>query len=318
MAARQGIVRSTLGVGAVLGAGTAALGAGLSLGGRESHTLDVWAHFAPLYGLAAIGVLALSILARLPFRRTSLAFGAAALCASAVLVIPEFVRTTGPVAATDAPGQIKVIQINARRANADIARIADWVIAQQPDVVTITEARHDLRDLILRRTGWRTAGAHGDLIIFTPEQYALMNRPRVDADLAFVNATYRRPDGPMEVATTHVGWPTWPETPAQVRGLERAVRALPRDRLILTGDFNATPWSAQLRGLDQGLGLTRRDRAIPTWPARVIGRDWPLPVLPIDHVYAGPGWATVKVERGPNVGSDHYPLIVTLAPASPR
>ncbi len=33
---------------------------------------------------------------------------------------------------------------------------------------------------------------------------------------------------------------------------------------------------------------------------------------------AGPGWATVKVERGPWLGSDHYPLIVTLAPVAQR
>ena len=52
--------------------------------------------------------------------------------------------------------------------------------------------------------------------------------------------------------------------------------------------------------------------------ARLLGRDWPLPVLPIDHVYAGPGWATVSVERGPSIGSDHYPLVVILAPVAPR
>jgi endonuclease/exonuclease/phosphatase (EEP) superfamily protein YafD len=88
--------------------------------------------------------------------------------------------------------------------------------------------------------------------------------------------------------------------------------------MILTGDFNATPWSASLRRTDAALALTRRDRALPTWPARVLGRSWPLPILPIDHVYAGPGWATVKVERGPAFGSDHYPLVVILAPVSPH
>ena len=39
-------------------------------------------------------------------------------------------------------------------------------------------------------------------------------------------------------------------------------------------------------------------------------------VLPIDHVYAGPGWRTVSVQRGPKLGSDHYPVIVTLAPST--
>ena len=42
----------------------------------------------------------------------------------------------------------------------------------------------------------------------------------------------------------------------------------------------------------------------------------PFALLPIDHVYAGPGWRTVRAERGPRLGSDHYPVIVTLAPSS--
>ena len=41
-----------------------------------------------------------------------------------------------------------------------------------------------------------------------------------------------------------------------------------------------------------------------------------FPLLPIDHLYAGPGWATVSVRRGPPLGSDHYPLVVTLAPVA--
>ena len=67
--------------------------------------------------------------------------------------------------------------------------------------------------------------------------------------------------------------------------------------------------------------LIRRDRALFTWPAQQDSRlRWLglFPILPIDHVYAGPGWATVKVERGPRLGSDHYPVIVTLAPVAPR
>lgn len=94
--------------------------------------------------------------------------------------------------------------------------------------------------------------------------------------------------------------------------------ARPRERMILGGDFNASHWSAEVRRLDHSLGLIRRERAVATWPAQVFGQAWPLPFLPIDHIYAGPGWATVKVERGPWLGSDHYPLVVTLAPIAPR
>lgn len=291
----------------------AAAAALLALAGGVLPWLDVFSHLAPLY--LAVGLIA-GAWALATRRGVVVAAAALAAAAGGLLVAPEFARDTGPVAAADAQGTIKVIQINARRSNRDVGRIVDWVVAQQPDVVTINEARHDLRDLLIRRTGWRTAGAHGDLIIFTRQRYLRMNRPRAAKPwtLTFVNASYAGPNGPMELVSAHLEWPTDPRTPAQARDLAAIVGRLPRERMILTGDLNAAPWSAELKRLDQDLGLTRRDRAVPTYPAQLFGRRWPLPFLPIDHIYAGPGWATVKVERGPWIGSDHYPLIVTLAP----
>lgn len=300
---------------AALGAAVAAV---LAQGGRWVWGLDLFAHFAPVYGLVGLASLGLALLTPGAGRRRILAAAAVAVVASGQLVAPEFMRPAGPVAAAGS-GSIKVIQFNMLRRNGDIRRVADWIAAQDPDVVTITEARHDLRDLLYRR-GWHMAGAHGHLIIFTPQRYLVMNRPYVPkrTDLTFVNATYANAGGPMEVFTTHFRWPTDPLAPHQPTGLATAVSQLPRQRMILTGDFNAAPWSFKLRGIDRRLGLTRRDRAVATFPAQILGRPWPLPFLPIDHIYAGPGWATVKVERGPWLGSDHYPLIVTLAPVRPR
>jgi endonuclease/exonuclease/phosphatase (EEP) superfamily protein YafD len=90
--------------------------------------------------------------------------------------------------------------------------------------------------------------------------------------------------------------------------------------MIVTGDFNSTPWSFQRRRWDRAIGIPRRERAVPSWPARNYKRlKWPgMPFLPIDHVYAGPAWATVNVRRGPRLSSDHYPLVVTLAPVAPQ
>ncbi len=298
-----------------LAAATAAL---LAQGGRWSWTLDLFSHFAPIYGLVGLVCLAhVGLLAR-GLRHLGVGAGFAAVLGAAALMAPEYLRPAGPTSAAPA-GTIKVVQFNMQRSNGDLARIADWLATERPDIVTITEARHDLRDCLTRQFGWRTAGAHGDLIIFTPAAYTVMRRPDLPkgVDLTFVNASYAQVGGPVEIVTTRFQWPTNEVTRKQPGGLASVLEQLPRDRMILTGDFNATPWSHQIRALDRSLGLARRDRAVATWPAEVFGRAWPLPILAIDHVYAGPGWATVKVERGPWLGSDHYPLIVTLAPVRP-
>jgi len=309
-------------VGAGLGvvAGAAAACAVLAHGGRFSDRLDLFSHFAPIYLAAALAAALAALAIRTRLRPMTFALAGVAVVASGALIAPEYLRSAGPAAPAEAPGQVKVIQINASQDNADIARIADWVVAQRPDVLTIQEARHDLRDLIYRRTRWRISNRTGDVMIFTPDLRLQMDRKPLPPGswINYVNATYPSRSGAFEVITTHVSWPTDPRRRRVRDDLFQVVGRLPRERMILTGDFNATPWSFVMRRQEAQLGLVRRDRAIATYPAQVLGHDWPLPVLPIDHVYAGSGWATVKVERGPNLGSDHYPLVITLAPVARR
>jgi endonuclease/exonuclease/phosphatase (EEP) superfamily protein YafD len=291
----------------------AAMAAGGGLLAGAVPGLDVLTHLAPVYGAVGLLGLAWTVIAG---RGPVVAAALLAVVASVALILPELRRDTGPAAPPGAPGQIKLIQLNALRTNADVGRVAAWLNAQAPDFVMVAEARTDLRDA-MRRAGWKSAGAGGTQMIFTRERYLMMNRPprRVGA-LTFVNATYATASGPAEALTTHVGWPTRPGLERELARLEEVVTYLPRERMILAGDFNAAGWSREMRRLDRSLGLIRRDRAVATWPAEVLGVRWPLPFAPIDHVYAGPGWATVKVERGPWLGSDHYPLIVTLTPVA--
>lgn len=299
----------------------AALAAGcavLAHGGHVSRTLDILAHLMPLYAIASLLAVLFALWVGANRRKTIMGLGAIGVLACALLSAPEWLRSTGEYASATTPGSIKIIQFNTLRSNTDINRTVDWLIGQRPDVVALSEARHDLRDVLLARTGWKTAGSHGSLMIFTPRQYVKMDRPTLikGSHLTFVNASYVSTSGEMEIVTTHLDWPTRPTFQRQPADLERVVGRLPTERMLLLGDFNSTPWSQALQRLDRRLGLIRRDRAVATYPAEILGRPWPLPFLAIDHIYAGPGWATVKVERGPWLGSDHYPLIVTLAPVA--
>jgi len=289
------------------------IAAGLAVAAIE---VDILAHFAPIWLVAGL-VVALIALAvrRTPLRRFVVVCGAVAVVAGAYLMAPELLRPAEPPTPTGTAGEIKLIQFNAYKHNTDVRRVADWLIAQDPDIVTVQEARHDLRDLLVQRTGWQVAGAKEHVMIFSREPRLRMARPKLPgSDLTFVNATYMSPAGPFEVVTTHLDWPTSRTFQAQHDDLARVAGGLPQDRMIVTGDFNTTPWSDALRRTDATLRLRRVDHALFSWPARLMGRSWPLPVLPIDHVYVGPEWRVVSIDRGPYLGSDHYPLIVVLTP----
>jgi len=309
---------------AVVFASLAAAAAVAAQGGRASPLLDILAQFALALFAGGLVALATSLIVCRWARGPLIVLGLLTVASSGALIAPELIRDTGPSAAADAPGQIKIIQFNALLSNADIGRIVDWVVAQHPDIVTTQETRHDLRDALVTRTGWRVAGAAGDLMIFSREPRLGMNRPALSqtTQLHWVNATYPSASGPYELSTVHLDWPVGPSQVAQWARLAELAHRLPTERMIITGDFNSTPFAFAMRRGERAIGLPRRDRALATFPAKWLADGpirSPVPFLPIDHVYAGRGWETVKVERGPSgLGSDHYPVVVTLAPAARR
>jgi endonuclease/exonuclease/phosphatase (EEP) superfamily protein YafD len=312
------IARTLLGIlGLALAGGCAALGL-LAQGGRFSVQLDVLTHFAPLYlvGAAVGGVLALAGVGTL--RRAGQVAALVAALAASALMAPEFLRDAGPTAPPGSPGEIKVIQVNAWWDNPHPERIAAWLKAENPDIVLMEEVRPAVRKLIVAQTGLEVIGIRTTAHIYSRLPYLGMHRPPLTEQiLTFVNGTYSAGGQPMEVVVARAVWPTSRKSGPQGPFLRQVVSMLPRERMVMGGDFNSTPWSFQRQRDDRLMGLTRRDRAVATWPTGHSGLwSWPapFPLLPIDHIYAGPGWATTGVRRGPRLGSDHYPLIVTLAP----
>jgi len=315
------LIPGALGLALAAGCALAALAA---QGGRVSPALDVLTNLAPLYLAGGVLAGALSAAGLGFLRRAGLALAGLAFVAAAALMAPEFLRATGPTAPANAPGQIKLVELNVWRENPDLDRLAEWLAAEDPDFIVLDESSAALRELIVRRLGrGGVAGYASSLMIFARGPYLQMDRPPIGpgSHLTFVNATYPSASGPLELVAAHTDWPTSSLQGAQSAALAGVVAKLPRRRMILAGDFNSTPWSFRRQTDDATFGLIRRDRALATWPAGHAGpwRGWaPVPFLPLDHIYAGPGWATVAVRRGPRVGSDHYPLVVTLAPVGPR
>jgi endonuclease/exonuclease/phosphatase (EEP) superfamily protein YafD len=80
--------------------------------------------------------------------------------------------------------------------------------------------------------------------------------------------------------------------------------------VIAFGDLNATPWSASYRRFRREAGLES------AYPGALGPASWPsaspVALLPIDHVLAR-GYEVASGARGPDLGSDHYPVLVRLA-----
>jgi endonuclease/exonuclease/phosphatase (EEP) superfamily protein YafD len=319
-------LRAAARTAAFTAAGVSVVGGLIAQGGRFNPGFDVASNFAPFWLAAALfaGAWALAAEQAAP-RRALLGMAILGVLASGALMAPELTRPLPSPATAEPSFRLRLIQFNTWDALADRTRVADWIASENPDVVTIEEVTEPLRQALIRRGFQYTRGMAG-VAIFSRQRrtYTPFFIPGpVWATLpGFARATFPGPDGgrPFSVVAAHLTWPTVAETWRQRSTFATLLDHYPRDRLIVAGDFNLTPWSFALRGLDRRFGLERRDRAIPTWPAlQALGVALiAVPaVLPIDHVYAGSAWRTVSIRRGPRIGSDHYPLIVDLALAAP-
>jgi endonuclease/exonuclease/phosphatase (EEP) superfamily protein YafD len=306
-------------------AAAGALAALAAQGGRVSDRLDVFAHFAPFWLLLGVlGLIVWLLSGGRSLNRTTPIVAAVAILAAGGLMIPELTRSKGP--RPPAEGEtIKLIQFNlwGRAGNPD--GIVDWIRAQDADILVFEEA--------FARTGGVARALADDYPYQTtcaePVPCSTMILSRREpireqglgaavspAKLLGAQATWKTPRGEFSVIGVHYTWPI-PAGPQQqqTRRLAAVIDTLPKGSTIVSGDFNSTPWSFSLRRQDERFGLNRRTHALPSWPAAPFSRQgiaFPFPFLPIDHVYAGSDWKTVSVKRGPKLGSDHYPVVVTL------
>jgi endonuclease/exonuclease/phosphatase (EEP) superfamily protein YafD len=83
------------------------------------------------------------------------------------------------------------------------------------------------------------------------------------------------------------------------------------ERVVVCGDFNTPPWSGPLRDFAGNAGLRDlygghawRGYSWPTWSS--------LLRVPLDNCFLSGGVLVRAYRDGPNVGSDHRPLVVDL------
>lgn len=80
--------------------------------------------------------------------------------------------------------------------------------------------------------------------------------------------------------------------------------------VILCGDLNVTPWSPFFKKLieNSSLQVSYSNNLPLTWPVNFL-----FTRIPIDHCLTK-GIEVLSYQRGPNFGSDHYPIELTFRP----
>ena len=110
-------------------------------------------------------------------------------------------------------------------------------------------------------------------------------------------------------------WAMYEIGPVQTRQIDWLIAARPAfsEPTIVAGDFNMTPWSYRLQRLLASAGLRRHATFLRSWPTdRYPQFRLPAPAFLIDHVLSTPDIKSVSIRMGPNLGSDHLPVIARV------
>jgi endonuclease/exonuclease/phosphatase (EEP) superfamily protein YafD len=269
-----------------------------------------------LFRLQYAAVLLVASALALVLRRPRLAVAGVVLAAVNVAVIAPWQDASLATVSTGSR-TVRIVSFNVEAGNHRYHELAPLVARLRPDILGLIELT----------PAWARAAAHASAHVrprrLVPQPGAYGMGLLSDAAPTAVRARHFPADGPttlvarfridrvpvtfvlVHVHTTFAG-----SVHARELSALAAARSSLGSRLIVCGDFNTVPWSAQFEGFGHAAGLTDVFRG--AWHTH----SWPSwsPVLGalIDHCLISDGLAVRDRSFGPSIGSDHLPLVLDV------
>lgn len=278
------------------------------------HSIELFSHFRLQY-------FAVSILLLIAFAFLMHYAWVAALLVTvlfnASFVLPWYISDIPTAKGTP----LKLIHVNVYSGNRQSDRLVALVEFEQPDLVFLQEVTPDLlagTKLLLEDYPYTysvpSAGNFG-IAVFAKIPFAKVEHvdspPLAHPTLV---ATLVIDDEPLTIVSSHptipMGRPRYDARNEQLQSVAELVLGI-SGKTVLLGDFNASTWDRHFRQLEASTGLRNVRRGfgvLPTWPTYL-----PFAMIPIDHALVSDGISVTDARTGMRIGSDHLPLIVTLA-----
>jgi endonuclease/exonuclease/phosphatase (EEP) superfamily protein YafD len=294
-----------------------ALALGTIAAGLAAPAAEIWwlfelvSHFRLQY-LAGAAVLLLFAVA---FRRKLIALALLTTIAINAWPVLPYLPTADPIADGE---RLTILNVNVRGANRDYGRIVETIRARAPDVVTVIELTPALeRALAVLADDYPhrfAIAAEDNYGLGVWSRHALGAPARVELGATpAIETQVAAPFGRFRLIAVHTVPPVSSRMAAARNAQFEALAARARrdsDPLVICGDLNSTPYSPYFDRLRRASGTAdaRRGQGFGmSWPSFM-----PLAGVPIDHCLTRGPFATESVERLHDVGSDHYPMLVTL------
>lgn len=271
-------------------------------------------------------LLAFASILQIVFRRRGmLLLSLACLTPVIVQVAPWYLAPKTPVlmepAAQAARKQagFKILFANVLFSNHQSQSLANLIRQQAPELVVLQEANMDLVQVMKEFEAvlpyhFRARNLPYGLAVWS--KYPI-SQPRfellADQDLPSLRGQFQIGGKVLNMFTTHLTSPV--REPVRVRDRQLQVLANylnqhPEIDLVL-GDFNISMWSPAYAQFEKATGLNNCRKGfgvLSSWPSKLP--EWAR--IPIDQCFSRQAYQIKKIQLGPNIGSDHMPLIIEM------
>jgi len=278
------------------------------------HSIELFSHFRLQY--FAVSVLLLIAFAFLLHYAWVAALVVTVLF-NASFVLPWYISDVPTAKGTP----LKLLHANVYSRNSQYDRLIALVELEQPDLVFLQEVTPEwlagTKPLLEDYPYTYSEPSAGNFGIAVFSRIPFTKVGHVDSPpLAYPTlvATITIDDEPLTIVSSHptipIGRPLYAARNEQLQSLAELVHGIAGEAVLL-GDFNASIWDRHFRQLEASTRLRNVRRGfgvLPTWPTFL-----PFAMVPIDHALVSDGISVVDARTGMRIGSDHLPLIVTLA-----
>ena len=276
---------------------------------------ELLCHFPVQYLLLALAAAVVLI----GFRRWGwLSLTLIAVVANGIIVLPWYLDNDRQLAGAVAP--ITVLQSNLNSSNGDLGNLLSLVDAEKPDLLAVQElstaGESRLQELSSDLPYAFTVPRDDNFGIGIYSKWPIVHRqllPLGDMALPTIGARINLGGKQVNIIVAHppppLGGTLYRERNRYLQALATHVTGL-EGPVIVVGDLNSSMWSDHYRPLEQRAGLHNARAGfgvLPTWPA-----SFPALGIPLDHCLVSQHIAVLALRVGPDIGSDHLPLIARL------
>ena len=218
---------------------------------------------------------------------------------------------------------IKILLSNVKTNNTNTQKLLDLIEQQQADIIVTLEVNQNwivaLEPLKINYPHKLTLPQEDNFGIALYSKLPFADIKAVSfSNLAIpsIVAKFETNHKPLTIVATHplppVGNQYLQQRDNQLKAIGNYLQKVTHAK-VLVGDLNISMWSRvyQQLALDSDLVNARRSNGLyPSWPTRL-----PLSIasIPIDHIMHSKQLATTSFTTGPNIGSDHLPIIAELS-----